>query len=69
LFWISSLAAGPLRRRAGFDPMPVHVRVLIDKLALRQYSPVCDTPPVLLILLYLSTVIRRTSGRSLGNFR
>jgi hypothetical protein len=61
-------------RSLGFDPGPVHVRYAVDRLALWQvflpilrFSPVSIVPPMLHTRLHLNTtLIRRTSGRSLG---
>jgi len=56
-----------------FDPRPMHVGFLLDKVALGQvflpvhgFSPVIVVPSVLRGHLYVITLIGRTSGRRLG---
>jgi hypothetical protein len=61
--------------RPGFDPGPVHVRFVVDNVALGQavlrvlrVSPVI-IPPIFHIHYLNVTLNRRTSGRSLGTFK
>jgi hypothetical protein len=51
--WLRRLVAGLPPRRSGFDPGPVHVGFVVDKVALGQvfprvvrFSPVDFIPPV-----------------------
>ena len=34
--WLRRLVVGPSPEGAGFDPMPVHVRFVVDEMALRR---------------------------------
>ena len=62
---------------ARFLPRPVHVRFLVETMALvrgsfrvHRFSPVITIPPVMDTHLHLHvTVTRRTKGRSLWNFQ
>jgi hypothetical protein len=64
-------------RKPGLDPRPVHVRFVVDRVALGQvfhrvpwFSSVSIIPPVLHIHLHLHVALtRRTNGRSLGNLQ
>jgi hypothetical protein len=63
------------RRRPCFDPRPVHVMSVVDKVAVGQgflrvrFSPVSIIQPVLHTHLHVRTLVRRTSGRSPENFK
>jgi hypothetical protein len=62
-------------RRDGFDPRAVHVRYVVEKVALGQVffrvlrlSPVNIIPAMLHTHVYLDTAVTRKNGRSLGTF-
>jgi hypothetical protein len=69
--------AGLSRRKLSFDPRSVHVRFVVDEVALGQvsfralrFSTVSEIPPMFHTHLYLNIAItRRTKGRNLGNLR
>jgi hypothetical protein len=71
------LVAGLSPRKPGFDPRSVHVRFVMDKVALGQvflpvlrFPPVSVIPSVFHIHFHLHVALtRRTNGRSLGTFQ
>jgi len=71
------LVAGPTPRSPGFDPKTVHVRWVVDKVALErvflrvlQFLPVTVTPPELHTHLHLHDfLITQTKGRMCGNLQ
>jgi hypothetical protein len=74
---LKRLVAGLTPRRNGFDYWSVHVRFVLDKVALEQtflpvllFYLVCIIPPTLHTHLHLHVALtRRTNGRSLGTSR
>jgi hypothetical protein len=74
----SSLAAGLSSRESEFEPRPANVRKVVKKYRhwerflsrVLRFSPVSIIPRMLHIHVLLNaSVIRRTSGRRLGNFK
>jgi hypothetical protein len=71
------ISSGLSQRRPWFDPSSVHVRIVVDKVALGQgfirallLSRVIIIPPTLRTHLHLHVALtRRTSGRSLKTLR
>jgi hypothetical protein len=71
------ISYGPSPRRPDFDPRPVHMRLVVDNVALERYflqvfrfSPVSIIPPMLHTNLHLHVApIGRTNVRSLGTFQ
>lgn len=48
--WVRRLVADLLPRRSGFDPRPVHVESIVEKVALVQFFLLVLFPPVSIIL-------------------
>ena len=75
--WLRRLLVKLSRRRPGFDPRPVHVRFMVNKVALGQaslrlllFSLVSVIPTVLKTHLHLNTTLFwKTNGRNLGAFK
>jgi hypothetical protein len=75
--WLRRLAAGLSQRKTGFDPRPVHVRFVVNKVTLKEdFLPVLLFAPVSIILPMLHTQLHvkylfiiRTSGRNLGTVK
>jgi hypothetical protein len=75
--WLRPLVAGISPRKTGFDVRSVHVRIIVDKVALGQvflrvlpFYPVSIIPPMLHIHLHLHVALtRRAKGRRLGSFQ
>jgi len=75
--WLWWLVTGLSAPRPWFDPGPVRVRFVVDKVTLGhislhifRYSPVSVIPPirVLQIPLYININLLRTTGRRLRSF-
>ena len=74
--WLRPLVSGQSLRRPGLYPRSVHVRFVVDEVALRQvflrvllFSPVSIIPLMPHNHLHLHVAVtRRTNGRSLGTF-
>jgi hypothetical protein len=62
-------------QRPWFDPRSVHVISVVDKVAVGlgflgvRFSPVRIIQPVLHTQLHVRNLVRRTSGKSLDNFK
>ena len=73
--WLWRLVTGLSALSLWFDPGPVRVKFVVDKVTLGQislhtfrYSPVSVTPPTLQTPLYININPLRTNGRSLRSF-
>jgi len=75
--WLRWSVADVSPRTSGFDPRPVSVRFVADKLALEQGSPavllfspvVSIVPPLLHPHLHLNVALARTKKRSVGTYQ
>jgi branched-subunit amino acid transport protein len=70
------MAISWLWQRTGFDPRPVHVRFVVDKVALGQtflrvlrFIHVSIIPQLLQTNLFNNTLIRKTRWQRIENFK
>jgi hypothetical protein len=67
---MAEAVAGLMSRRPRFDPGPVNMRCMVDKVAVVQSSHVGSIPPVLHAHLQVcATFTRRSNGRDLETIK